>query len=520
MIWSSKAFWSNSVSKPLTFDGDPLIAAWIFFAALPLVVAPWFLDYAQEAKSLALMVTVTGILGLFGTGRLSLPGPTRRVPVALVLLTILSLVAVVRAPGTESALLTLRNEGLAILGALLMATLVDKKQVPAALHAGAAVIAILGLLQVGFDFRALTPSSDPGQFPGVTFGNRGLASLFVALGVLPGLWLMRQPRHRALVAAGIFCELLFVGIAMTRAVWIGLALAFVLSQWLARRQRRAAEALLPAKTRPVPSTRAFGAKLFATAVVVLGVGLGAWMVSRNDALMMLLGHRLDPANWLQNPRIALWSAAWTAFAAGGPKVWFLGFGAGAFQVLSPSWLGQTELGARAFLDAHNDPLQVLLEFGVLGLALRLGLVALAVRQLARAALEPTGEEAWWPRLCLASAVLLFTGGLFFYPLHLPYFLSLFVFFLGAVPWRIRRHETPAPARPAVAARLAACGLAVVFAALTWKRGVLEEGLRRYVKDRGSFLTKTQERSRLEGAMQREPVPDLYLRLVEARRLKF
>lgn len=493
---------------------------WIFFVALPLCVAPWFLDFAQEAKSLSLLAVTAALLGLYAAGKLELTSPPKRVPAAIILLALLSVLGSWFAPASEPALLALRNEGLGLLAALLIAATAEREQVPKALHAGAAVVALLGILQVLLDYRGFTPTSDPGQFPGVTFGNRGLASLFVALGVLPGLALWRKAgRGRPWIALGLACQVLFVLVAMTRAVWIGLALALVATFWLGRMYAKRRAAVTPARPR-VPLTRqAFLVRVGAGFGLMALVVAGLVIISGNDALTTLLKHRLDPDNWLQNPRLALWSACWTQFSAASPRVWLLGFGAGSFQVLSPRWLEGVALGQRVFLDAHNDPLQYLIEYGALGLGLRAALILAALRGLAKAAVDPTRSFAGLARVYLGNALILLVASLFFYPLRLPYFIALFGFFLIAEPAFVWRSQRTPLFSPSAWSRLAAAVLAAAILGLGWQRIEIEAAMRAYVKDTQPFFVKMADGRRLSEAMRRHPVPYVYFLMVEPRRLR-
>ena len=496
------------------------VAPWATFLTLPLLVAPWFLDFAQEAKTLALQAAAGVLLLGYACGKMPAPARSGRVVAALVAIFAASCLSSLWAPGARPAFLTIRNEWTGILAALLLAAICDRKQLAPALFAGAAAIAILGILQVACDWRGLTPHSDPGQFPGVTFGNRGLASLFVALGIMPGLWLISQLRERrGWIYAGLAAQSLFVMVAMTRAVWLGIFGGFIVWAAAMRRRKRHQALMGPVAPQKAESYRQFLWRWGAGLALVVLCAAALVVIIHNDALKILLAHRLDPANWLQNPRLELWHAALARFFAAGPLTWIFGFGPGAFQVLAPDWLMNSGLANRVFLDLHNDPLQYLLEFGIVGGGLRFALIAYAICRLWKKTTSADVILAPLTMVCLCNAVILLLASLFFFPLRLGFFIMLLTFFLAdPEPQvfsanRVQRLEF----RGALLVRGAAMLIAIAAFAGCWQRAAIETAMRTYVRDSEPYFKKIAARHNLEEKLAHAPVPQIYLKMLHKGR---
>lgn len=282
---------------------------------------------------------------------------------------------------------------------------------------GGVLIGLMGLMQIAFSGSMFEPASDPGQFPAVTMGNRGLASLVVALGLYP-LWVWGRLTlgwHRWLWWACLGVMGLFIALTMTRSVWLGIALAI---GWQVLR--------LQGWQRLV----AFGRRRWRQLILAAGVAalLVGGLAAMNEALWVLLQHRLDPQNWLNNPRFALWVDVCLGFYRQGPIAWLTGMGPGAFFEVSRFW----HPGDRPYLDAHNDLLQWLVEFGVLAVMIVVVLLVRALRAAADGSKLPNGgESGMWRRCCDYHLVCLVGCGLLFYPLQLGFFVLAFSYALVA-----------------------------------------------------------------------------------------
>jgi len=317
----------------------------------------------------------------------------------------------------------------------------------------------------------------------VTFGNRGLVSTYVALGIGPTLAAVRREGKPLLVTAFVL-QITFVGVALTRGVWLAAGATIALFAF----------------ERPPTLPRSYRTWLLLT---TMGVAVVAILALQHPNLAALVESRMNVQDWIANPRLTFWRAALEAFADGGPRVWLLGLGPGAIQALAPFWM--PEDATRVYLDAHNDLLQLLVEHGSLVAFGVVAIIVMAGQSFRKAWREQADEGA---RAMLGVMTGLLASALFLFPLSLPHFLALLSW---ATLVALGRPRPPSP--PAHGKRLGAAILAVALPAYVAHQVRLEVALRRYLTEPTTLLEKEAERRLLVDALADTPAPDHYRRLV-------
>lgn len=494
----------------------------LVLGAIAFVVIPAFLDYAQGAKTVALwaMVAALALARAVRAPRVATPTLLWVLAAAIVAL---DFAHAILSPGDARAAMQIAtDEALA----LAVATLVAGACPLRGLAACGLGVAALGVLQVVFSAKMLTPPSDPGQFPAVTFGNRGLAGTFVAIGIVPAAALAREAVTRR--AAGIWYAAAtlmscFVFLSLTRATWLGVAggAAFFVARERKARKRRGEAGVTIARRadgedattdEPLEGAAVYGwqgqrtRRLAVAVLVIAAFATVITLIASSADLSLLVRQRLTPAGWGANPRFALWPAVLTRFTHGDPAIWIFGFGPGSFlRVAADAQQALGQAGPKLFLDAHFDALQALIETGALGLGLRIALIAIALRRAGR-------SHSRMQHAAAAAVATLLVTGLFFYPLRVPYLLALFAVLLATAYGR-------GAATPAfTSARGAFAILAIAAVGMVVHRTRLELAMHHLVREPGGMLFKAAERVELRESLGPfAPVPPVFLQILDPQR---
>jgi O-antigen ligase len=211
--------------------------------------------------------------------------------------------------------------------------------------------------------------------------------------------------------------------ADTRAIQLGALLGFPLAAWAVWREHRAAKRL--------------SAGLLTAGSALTAVAAWQWLTHLQSEVAVAL-------------RLANWRAAWDIWLAH-PVT---GAGLGGFKLLSMPVLlaaypdGPPPHGAvERLLQAHNEPLQLLAELGVVGGAIAAALLIVWARATAR-------NHSWPPlmRFGLLGGVGAFVvASCFGFPLHVPLtgLMLVFVLVLGVADGESEPHGPTGPRWPAV-----------------------------------------------------------------------
>jgi O-antigen ligase len=342
----------------------------------------------------------------------------------------------------------------------------------AAFFASAAATALLAL----FQYFGLPPFSWVLQSvpPGATFGHRSFAMHWLVLGVPLGaaLWAREADAGRrwALsLALGLIAGLCLL--ASARAAWLGGALeAVLLGPWLAWEARRGA---LPGPARSRWLSAAGGAAL--AAVIAFGAradyaaAYGGYSQRMSAIVTGLSGAPTSAVEGAAIPvnNVRMRLAIWRNSAAIVAKRPLRGTGLGNFQIHYP-WFSRSVQDdgvnrENLVVDhAHNDPLEVLIETGAVGLALGLlaagtGLWA-GARLLRREGLEDRALAAGLTASVLGLAV----TSLFCLPAHRALPPAAVAVFLGLLAGRAGGRSVAVPPGAANAGAAALTAAAVVL----------------------------------------------------------
>lgn len=292
------------------------------------------------------------------------------------------------------------------------------------IHAGGVGAAFWGVLQFWFDLSWFPQGPNPAS----TFVNRNFAAEWVVVALPFSVWALLQARRRggvALAALTLGLNIVFIFMTGTRsalAALAGLALVMPALAWLYR-DRLAFSGWTPRL------------KWLAAGVLLVGVGAMGQLPTGNPRLVaehQVEGRGLTAferayarsVSALQQEeytrksfsvRLVMWKDTLRMIAA---HPW-VGVGAGAWEVQAP--LYQTE-GLQLETDyyAHNEYLQLLAEYGLVGWGVLLGLLSYLARcawRTLRSAVKPREasederQEAPWRALALAGllALLMVSG---------------------------------------------------------------------------------------------------------------
>ncbi len=302
-----------------------------------------------------------------------------------------------------------------------------RRRLSEAIHAGAALVAVIGLLQ---HFRILPFTIPSISVPGSTFGNRNIAAEAVAAAIPFGLGLLgfgapdleerpaRPPDPLAwLPTLALALELGYLAVARTRGAWLGGAAGIV---------------VFFAMRRPMVS-RAMGAVAIAIgmAVVLAAVVPGRWTAhDARDAKRFapgvdVLREAVDPSSPVARTRIGLWRRTLALYAE--HPLW--GVGPGNFGVVFPRYaepgatadgvLSPTAVPRRA----HDDLLERLAETGPLGLgallAVYLAAASIAIRRTRRARRDGWPGDGNIAAASAGSLAAIAVSGLTGFPLAMP-----------------------------------------------------------------------------------------------------
>lgn len=343
---------------------------------------------------------------------------------------------------------------------------------------------VLALIEFWFDFGWFPADAAPGS----TFGNRNAFAEFLATGLPFCLWyLLRQATIQRAALHGIATGLPVLALMCTgsRAALVGsiTGAVLVLAFYGAGRLRGAFSA--------TSSRATLATALLVPLAVVLALG---WLPSGNrniinDHLLdargltpiartsVRLGSLFRPGTYDDGTsfgkRRAVWAAGWKMVSAN-PVT---GVGAGAWNAFSPLYLPE-DLDNEQVWYAHNEPLQIVAEYGLMGWAALLALAALVLSSLAAAArslARRQDADAAFQQWVAGLAVVLFAftslAGL---PLHVSascYFLAVCLGYLlaagrgGLLAW------APASATPGVWAARGVALAALLVAAIASIQGM-------------------------------------------------
>ena len=383
----------------------------------------------------------------------------------------------------------------AVLLGVFAAKILPEKSVYLGLIVGTTIIATLGLFQVLLDIHYLVPKSDPGQFPAVTFGNRGLSALFVAMGVFPTISLMMSTdRKKFALTAALILQILFIAVCMTRSVWLGVLVAGVV--WFFRGMRKN-DSLGQSKRTSIQH---------AVLAMIASVGLVAFIVYANPNLKTLLDHRLNVNNWVNNPRIALWISVFDHYKFAPLANVFFGFGPGTLVENQAAWLKHPLLAGQTFLFLHNDFFDLIWSFGFIGSFLVLFIVTGSLISAWRAASVSRNFD--W----IANALVRVVTSMLFYPLSLPYFMFLFTLFT-AMRKNVIGAESEISFSRLKIRYLAAPIIFIPFFFLVWKRIEIETQLRYLLDSKVSFSERLYTKAKVQESIHEFPVPVLYQKIV-------
>lgn len=337
-------------------------------------------------------------------------------------------------------------------------------------HAGAAVAALWAALQFWFDLR-LFPQ---GPGPASTFVNRNFLAEFLVCTLPFSALLLARARASAAVAvlaATTSLTLLALLMTGTRSALITalllIAVVLPVAAWRCRGD-------LALRNWPTAT------RVLAVAVLVGGTLAGGMVPTGNDRIaregrgVTPLERAVSRATSISaedgsiNLRLAMWKA--TARMVGDQPL--TGVGAGAWEVYLPLYQAP---GAEVEIDfyAHNEVLQLLAEYGVVGLAFIGLLGAYLVHAGWRTWRLPpeAGSERPWRAAALASLLALLLVGNAGFPWRMAATGALFALALAIVAGSDSRLPTPARLQRAlrwgpvqVRTSLALVGLAAAVAA--------------------------------------------------------
>ncbi len=288
--------------------------------------------------------------------------------------------------------------------------------VAAGLAAGAVLSAMTGVIQ---HFNLVTPINAFIARPTgpAIFGNLAQPNHFATyttLGLLSMSYLYNRGRMPLAVAAVCAMPLLFVlGLSGSRSVWLYLYAACGIAAWFRARSSHAVEGrrlLLVC-----------GTLIIVHYAMQLLVGAG-WFKPADRATVTAIERLFSGAASISD-RLILWQAAWT-MALEDP---LLGAGWGAFPWRYFEYLSNADNVGEFGLyhNAHNLPLHLLAETGLIGMVLVAAPLVLWMRHAADGAHT---ADRWW---LFALLAVLGLHSLLEYPIWYAYFLGVAALLLGA-----------------------------------------------------------------------------------------
>lgn len=252
-------------------------------------------------------------------------------------------------------------------------------------HAGAFIAASWGALQFWFDLSWFPQGPNPAS----TFVNRNFAAEWVVVAFPLSVWAFIHLKNTVaiiLMAFSLALNTVFLCMTGTRSALLALAVLLCLLPWIVWRFWHQ----LPLTAWP-RRVRWLSAIILVTSLINLGLmpsgnpkilsenQVSEGRFSAFDRAYQRSGSVLKQEEYTQNSfsvRLTMWRATWAMIKA---RPW-VGVGAGAWEVDVPLF---QDAGTQLETDyyAHNEYLQLVGEFGVLGWAFLLGLSAFFLRQL-------------------------------------------------------------------------------------------------------------------------------------------
>lgn len=175
---------------------------------------------------------------------------------------------------------------------------------------------------------------------------------------------------------------------------------------------------------------ALGAGLLTVALV----GLVAW---QTGLMPVALSENLSDA---PGSRFSMAHTTWTAAKA----FWPLGSGLGTFELVYPLFEDPAVVTATYANHAHNDYLELVLEFGAAGVLLVIGVLTWWGMRTVEAWRAP-GPDAVWPRAASIVLAIVIVHSLVDYPLRTPAILAITTFFALVLATAARCAEPTAAA---------------------------------------------------------------------------
>jgi O-antigen ligase len=271
------------------------------------------------------------------------------------------------------------------------------------IHLGALAVALLGASQFWFDVKFIPQ----GPNPAATFVNRNFAAEFICTTLVFSAWLIfRERRTPVLVflAATTAFHFLFLMMCGTRSALIASYLSFALI------------AIFSWKFRALLVYRSWDSSqriLVPVAMLVVLLGLG-FIPSGNSSpefkgvtpfeRVIKRTAAIQAEDGTLGVRMVMWKASWTMIKARP----FSGVGAGTWEADIPLYQAK---GSQLETDyyVHNEVIQVVAEYGIVGWLFLLGLTVYALRSAVvawRAKTEPELQEGMIRGVALISLLAL------------------------------------------------------------------------------------------------------------------
>jgi O-antigen ligase len=298
-----------------------------------------------------------------------------------------------------------------------------------AIHLGALAVCLLGASQYWFDVRFIPQ----GPNPAATFVNRNFAAEFVSMTLVFSLWLMLRERRTPVLlflAATTAFHIVFLLMCGTRAALlaVGISLPFmVFMAWkfralLAYGQWRSNQRVLVSVM---------------MLAVILGLGFipsGNSSPELKDATPLSRGTQrvgqIQAGDYTLSVRQVMWKASWTMIKARP----LTGVGAGTWEADIPLYQAA---GSQLETDyyVHNEIIQVVAEYGVVGWLFLLGLILYCLRSAwlaLRAQTESELQEGLIRAVALISLLSLMVTSNIGFPWRLATTGAMFAVCLGVL----------------------------------------------------------------------------------------
>ncbi len=293
---------------------------------------------------------------------------------------------------------------------------VDTKRLVIVLNVSAAVICIYGLMQLfGLDFLNWAQSTMSRIFS--SFGQPNFFGHYIAVMVpisvygffyIAKRWYMRI-LYGLLLASEIVCLIFTYSRSAWIALVISLGLSLILVLWKKNKKKTAAAIVIVAA---------------ACVVALLLPGVRSALLSHSDYVNLKFSSRLvsiiDFNNGSNAIRLKYWHAALNAFKEAPLKRYLFGFGP---DVQASVYVDQYQVDwgyyerLNSYPDrAHNGLLDLLLQFGIVGVATFFALVWFSIRGLIKILQIGRGDEFWLAIALVASLIAYAANNMFSFSL--------------------------------------------------------------------------------------------------------